>query len=251
VNVSGMRVVISGAAGGIGSAACEAFCAAGADVIGVDIDEERGLVLEQELVGAGRSFVFHRTDVADSSSVKELVAFAGDRWGRLDVLLNIAGRVLGQHVLETSAEDWDAVLAVSLRGTFLMTRELAPLMQGHGSIVNMASTAALVGYPNMVAYTAAKGGVVQLTKVTAMELAPGIRANVMCPATIDTAMPRAYADVNTPEGKARWDSYSTGHLLGRVGQPDEVASVALFLASDASSFLTGTVVPVDGGWMAQ
>ena len=253
VIVNGKRVVISGAAGGIGEVASELFCRNGSSVIGVDVNDEAGARLQDRLKAKGLSFEYRSVDISDSSSVRVLADHVRGSWGELDVLFNNAGVVLGKHLSDTTLEEWERVQSITLRGTFLMTRELAPLMQasGKGSIVNVASTAALVGYGNMTAYGAAKGGVLLLTKATAMDLAPAIRANVICPGTIDTPMPRVYADVATPEGQAVWDGYSEGHMLGRVGRPEEVAQVAMFLASDASSFMTGASVPVDGGWSAR
>lgn len=249
--VDNKTVIVSGAAGGIGAVACRRFCAAGAAVIGVDIADDAGKRLADELLEASLDFEYMHADVSDTDQVAAVRDRVATRWSGLDVLMNNAGRVLGKHLLDTSVAEWDAVHDVTLKGAFKMTRALAPLMNDGGSIVNIVSSAATVGYANMVAYCAAKGGLLLLTKASAMDLAPRLRVNAICPGTIDTPMPRAYADTATPEGLAVWESYKEGHLLGRVGEPHEVVSMAMYLASDEASFVTGASFPVDGGWTAR
>ena len=243
----GKSVVISGAAGGIGQVACRRFSESGASVIGVDVADEAGEKLAAELQAAELDFEYVHADISDTEQVAALRDRAEAKWEGLDVLMNNAGRVLGKHLFDTTLAEWDAVHDVTLKGAFKMTRALAPLMPKGGSIVNVASSAALVGYANMTAYCAAEGGLLLLTKASAMDLAPRIRVNAICPGT---PMPGAYADVNTPEGLAVSESYKDGHLLGRAGEPAEVVSMAMYLASDGASFVTGAAFPVDGGWTA-
>ncbi len=244
------RTVISGAAGGMGQVACEIFCSEGARVIGVDIDEEAGNALAERLTAAGHDFAFQRVDVSSSAAVQELASQVQERFGGLDVLYNNAGIVLGKPILETSEEEWDRVQDVSLKGTFLMTRFLAPLMDT-GSIINVSSTGGIVGFEFMAAYCAAKGGVLMFTKGCAIDLAPKIRVNAICPGVIDTPMPRAFVSKLSEEEAAEvWRGFEQGHLTKRVGRPEEVVAMARMLASDEASFITGAAIPVDGGWTA-
>lgn len=251
--LEGKTAIISGAAGGMGQVACERFCNEGARVIGVDIDQSAGDELEQRLTGNGLDFVFQRVDVSSASDVEQLASFARERFTGLDVLYNNAGIVLGKPMLETTEEEWDRVHDVTLKGTFLMTRGLAPLMDGRpGSIINVSSTGGLVGFEFMSAYCAAKGGVLMFTKACAMDLAPDIRVNAICPGVIDTPMPRAFvSELSDEEAKEVWENFENGHLQKRVGRPEEVVAMACMLASDEASFVTGAAIPVDGGWTAQ
>ncbi|WP_243061028.1 SDR family NAD(P)-dependent oxidoreductase [Nocardioides sp. SR21] len=244
--------VVSGTTGGMGALAARTFCENGATVIGVDLDPELGAKLEAELQGDGHAFTFVRVDVTRRADILALADHVRDNHGRLDVLYNNAGVVLGKHVLDTTEEEWDRVHDVVSKGTFLMMRELVPLMGEGGSVVNVASAGGLAGMDGMAAYCSAKASVVLLTKTAAIDLAPGIRVNAICPGAIDTQMPRNFVATMPEEmGKAVWDELARGHLTGRFGRPEEVVSVGLFLASDASSFMTGAAVVVDGGWTAK
>ncbi len=252
MKLEGKIAVVTGATGGMGSLACRTFCENGAVVIGADIDQEAGEKLEAELTGDGYDFRFVPVDVTSGDSVRRLAATVKDRHGHLDVLYNNAGVVLGKHVLDTTEEDWDRVHDVVAKGTFLMTRELAGLMPDGSSIVNVASAGGIAGQAGMSAYCSAKGAVVLFTKTCAIDLAPRIRVNAICPGAIDTQMPRNFVATMPDEmAKAVWDDLANGHLVGRFGRPEEVVSVGLFLASDDASFMTGAAVVVDGGWTAK
>jgi NAD(P)-dependent dehydrogenase (short-subunit alcohol dehydrogenase family) len=251
-DLSGKTAVISGAAGGMGQVACEQFCEDGARVIGVDIDEATGGELQERLSAAGHDFTFHAGSVFSPEDIEGLVAVVRDSFGHLDILYNNAGVVLGKPVLETTEEEWDLVHNVTLKGTFMMTKALVPLMGPGGSIINVSSTGGLVGFEFMSAYCAAKGGVALFTKSCAMDLAPDIRVNAICPGVIDTPMPRAFVSkLSDDEAKEVWSNFEEGHLLKRVGRPEEVVAMARMLASDDASFITGAALPVDGGWTAQ
>jgi 2-keto-3-deoxy-L-fuconate dehydrogenase len=244
--------VITGATGGMGSLASRTFCESGAVVIGADLDPVAGAHLENELRSAGHDFTFVRVDVTSSADIQALADHVREHHGRLDVLYNNAGVVLGKHVLETTEEEWDLVHDVVSKGTFLMMRALVPLMGDGGSVVNVASAGGLAGMDGMAAYCSAKASVVLLTKTAAIDLAPGIRVNAICPGAIDTPMPRTFVSTMPEEmAKEVWDALASGHLTGRFGRPEEVVSVGLFLASDESSFMTGASVVVDGGWTAK
>jgi len=252
ISLKGKTAVVTGAAGGVGQVACEKFCEDGATVIGIDVDEARGAALTDRL--RGRDFEFRLVSVASSDEVAELAEYVRGRFGALDVLLNNAAIVRGAPVLETTDEQWDAILDINLKGVFRMTRDLGVHMKGRrGSIINVASNAGLVGFENMSAYCASKGGVVQFTKACAMDFAPEVRVNAICPGVIDTAMPHAFVrDLPDEAAKAAaWANFENGHLLRRLAQPEEIVAMARFLASDAASFVTGAAISVDGGWVAQ
>ena len=247
--LEGKTAVITGACGGIGVTACRTFCEEGAAVLGVDVAEEDGTRLEAELQADGLDFAFERCDVTSSADAASIALHVQERFGGLDVLYNNAGTILGKPLCETTDDEWDRVIAVNLRGAFLTMRSLVPLMQGRqASIVNVASGLGLVGAPYMSAYCASKGGLVVMTKAAALELGPAIRVNVLCPGVIDTPMPRRLADSLPPEvGRGLLAEFEAAHVAKRLGTPEEVVAVAVFLASDEASFVTGAAIPVDSG----
>jgi len=236
--LEGKVAVITGAAGGMGRVACRRFVEEGASVIGVDVEAADGVL---------------HCDVTSSADVAALADEVREQHGGLDVLVNNAGVILGKPLVDTTDEEWARVLDVNLRGAFVTMRELVPLMAGRkGSIVNVSSGLGLVGEAMMSAYCASKGGLVMLTKAAAVELAPDIRVNVLCPGVIDTPMPRGVADSLPPgAGEELLRSWEAQHLAGRLGRPEEVVAAAVFLASDESSFVTGAAVPVDSGISAR
>lgn len=245
-------IVLTGVTGGIGRVTARMYLDRGATVIGSDINADQGVELEAELRAAGLPFSFVAGDVTQSSTARAVAEFVREHHGRLDVLHNCAGVLIPKSLQDTSDEEWDLVINVSLRGTFLMTRELSPLMGPGGSIINMGSSLGLVGGANEAAYCAAKGAVVNFTKAAACDLAPNIRVNAICPGAIDTPMPRdVVGALPETEQEEVWKGLEAEHLLGRVGQPEEVAALAAFLASDASSFVNGAAISVDGGWTAR
>ena len=247
--LEGKTAVITGACGGIGSVACRTFCEEGAAVLGVDVAEEAGIRLETDLRAAGLDFAFYPCDVASSADANAVALVARERFGGLDILLGSAGTILGKPLVETSDEEWDRVISVNLRGAFLAMRALVPLMRARrASIINVASGLGLVGAPQMSAYCASKGGLVLLTKAAALELGPAIRVNVLCPGVIDTDMPRALAGSLPAEvGRNLVQKWEAAHVAKRLGTPEEVVAVAVFLASDEASFVTGAAIPVDSG----
>lgn len=251
--LDGKTAVITGASGGIGQVACRLFCEEGATVVGTDLAEEPGRQLEQELRVDGLDFAFVPCDLTSSADVAALAAEVESRFGGLDVLYNNAGVILGKPLVETTDAEWDLVLNVNLRGTFLTMRALVPLMAGRrASIVNTSSGLGLVGTEQLTAYCASKGGIVLLTKAAALELGPDIRANALCPGVIDTPLPhQALAGLPDEVRTAIVAGWDASHVAGRIGRPEEVAAVALFLASDEASFITGAAVPVDSGVTAR
>jgi NAD(P)-dependent dehydrogenase (short-subunit alcohol dehydrogenase family) len=247
--LTGKTVVISGVASGIGALAWRKFCEEGASVVGVDINESAGKRLADELRADGHDGEFFTTDVTCIEAIECLAASIRDRFGGLDVLYNNAGINLARPLLETTEAEWDTVHNVDLKSAFLMMKAFAPLMQdGPGSIINTASMGGLVAYDNMAAYCAAKGGLIMLTKAAALELAPSIRVNVICPTLIDTPMSRRFVGDLPVDFDQVWKAFEDGHPLGRIGKPEDVVPLAVYLASDESLMMTGVALPVDGGW---
>lgn len=247
--------VITGAAQGIGAACARLFAAHGARVVIADINEARAVALADEIVGAGGVAMFQRADVAASNDCTALMARAVERFERIDILVNNAGIVHGAEFLELAEDDFDRVLRVNLKGAFLCGQAAARRMIAQspranaprGVIINMSSINSVVAIANQVAYTVSKGGLNQLTKVMALALAPhGIRVMGIGPGSIATDMLKAAV---LTSGAAR-DRIMSRTPLQRLGEPEEIAKVALFLASDDASYMTGTTVYPDGGRLA-
>jgi len=243
--------VITGASSGIGRAAVELFAAEGAAVVAADVRDEAGQQLADEVAAKHGSCTFVRADVSKESDVEAMVHLALSRYGRLDALFNNAG-IEGEQAptADATIENWERVIAINLRGVFLGLKHgiRGMLRNGGGSIVNNASVAGLVGFAGIPAYCASKGGVIQLTRTAALEYASeGVRVNCLCPGVIETPMVERFV-----EGDAeRRQQLEALEPLARFGRPSEVAELALFLASDRSSFITGAVIPVDGGFVAR
>lgn len=240
--------VITGATGGVGRAASRMFCEEGASVLGVDIAAEAGAELEAELRREGFDFEFRSVDVSSENEVNELAAHVSAS-RKVDIVYNNAGIILGKHILDSTVDEWDRVHNVNSKSVFLMIRAFAPLMANPGgSIINTSSAGGSIALPNMSIYGAAKAGVVMLSRVAAVDLAPGIRVNAILPGLVDTAMPRSFVSL-LPEDQqtAVIDGMKAQHLTGRIARPEEIAAAALFLASDEASFVTGSAMFVDGG----
>lgn len=252
----GKVALITGAASGQGRAAALLFAEEGARVVVSDVNGDGAEEVAGEIKGSGGEAVAVATDVSREVEVKAMIEATIEAFGRLDVLFNNAGvgysaadRFTMASVVETPEEDWDAVLAINLKGVAMGCKHAIPVMerQGGGAIVNNASINALVGLSGADAYTAAKGGVVSLTRVLAVDWGPkGIRVNCMCPGGVDTPM---IAPAIADEAVLGFMRESTP--LGRLARPEETARVALFLASEEASYLNGAVFPVDGGWTAR
>ncbi len=239
--LAGKVAVVTGAGSGMGTAMVRQFCAQGAKVIAADVSGRQN-ELPAELGAACHAT---HADVSKSADVQAMLNLAVERFGRLDVLCNNAG-IQGQLAPTAEQDDdaFDEVIAVNLRGVFLGMKYAIPLMlkTGGGSIVNTSSMASLVAFTGMPGYCASKGGVSMLTKLTAAEYASqGIRVNAILPGAIDTGMTQALP-------KEYLEGAVAATLMGRIGTPDEIAHLAVFLASDESSFITGTLTPVDGGY---
>ncbi len=239
-------VIVTGAASGIGRETACQFASEGATVIVADIDESGAGATVSAIADAGGTARAAVVDVADETAVDRMVQEAVDSFGRLDVLHNNAyWAPLYRAVTETSMAEWSRTIAVTLTGVFLGCKSAIPHMVagGGGAIVNTASTAALVASPRFAAYMAAKGGVVALTRSVAFDYgSQGIRCNAVCPGLVETA---ATEPVFRDQARLEW--LTSKIVLGRAGQPSDIASAVLYLASEESSFVTGQSLVVDGG----
>ncbi|NNE23777.1 MAG: SDR family oxidoreductase [Rhizobiales bacterium] len=250
MKLSGRVAVITGAARGIGRACAERFASDGATVVVSDVDEEEGEACAESIRQSGGAATFAACDVAQKLDVRNLVTSTVDQHGSIDICVSNAGIVHGAEFLDLKEADFDRVLNVNLKGTFMLGQAAARRMVEQvqaggkpGSIINMSSVNAVFAIPNQVPYTISKGGVNQLTKVMALSLAPhGIRVNAIGPGSIMTDILQAVAS-----DQAAMDKIMSRTPLGRIGDPSEVASVAAFLASDDASYITGQTIYPDGG----
>jgi NAD(P)-dependent dehydrogenase (short-subunit alcohol dehydrogenase family) len=244
--------LITGAASGIGRATAELFAREGAAVVIADVNEYAGQGAADKIASGGGKAVFQSADVTRAADCLRIVERAIREFGKIDILFNNAGIMRRATVLDLKEEDWDRVMAVNVKSIYLLSREVIPYMQkvGGGSIINTASGWGLSGGPKAAVYCASKGAVVLLTKAMAVDHGPAnIRVNCICPGDTDTAMLRGEAK-QVGADEANFMADAAKRPLGRVGLPKEVARAALYLASDASSFVTGTALVVDGGGLA-
>jgi NAD(P)-dependent dehydrogenase (short-subunit alcohol dehydrogenase family) len=253
--LAGKTAVVTGAGSGIGRAAAVLFAREGAAVAVVDLNAEAAKDAAGEITASGGTALPVVANVADRLQVSSAFEQIRNEYRRVDVLYNNAGVNSAGSVIDATEDDWDRSFAVNAKGTFLCSQAAAPGMvaAGGGSIINQGSVAALVGIANFASYCAAKGAVVALTRSMSVDLAPrGVRVNVICPGTV-------YTPLMEPMLRARGGGDMAAGLaltvakypIGRLGTPEEIAAVALFLASDDSSFLTGSVISADGGMTSQ
>jgi len=234
--------VVTGSSSGLGKAIAEMFVKNGAKVVFSDVNDFPGELPENA--------VFCKTDVSKSEDVKALIDFAVQKFGKLDIMVNNAGIGLTANIAEMSDEIWNKVISINLSGVFYGLRTAASYMKENkikGSIINTASILGQVGFRSAGAYCAAKGGVNQLTRTAALELAPfGIRVNSVAPGFIETGMTK---DIKENKDANAFIVASTP--LGHMGEPNDIAYAVTYLASEEAKFVTGSVLYVDGGWMAQ
>lgn len=254
LSMQGKAAIVTGGGQGIGRASCLAFGRAGAAVCVADLDLDAAESVAAELRAAGSAACAVRVDVTREEDIAAMVRAALSAHGHVDVLMNNAGGASGPafkigRVENIAAADWDNTFAVNVRSAFLCTREVVGHMRkrGGGSIINMGSVTALSPFPGMPAYSAAKTAVISLTRSLAMELAPLIRVNALAPGLIETAR----TSLNRRPEQLR--QLLSNVPLGRMGTPEEVADMALYLASDAAAYISGTVMEVGGAqiWMAE
>jgi NAD(P)-dependent dehydrogenase (short-subunit alcohol dehydrogenase family) len=243
--LDGRRALVTGGASGIGEATCRALTAAGATVTIVDVDRPRAEFLASTLPGA----TVLTLDISDESAV----ATALSGIPALDILVNNAGIGLVGTIEETAAADLDRLFRVNVAGPYLVTRALMPqlLASPAGSIVNLGSVAGLVGIKRRFAYCATKGAVVAMTRQLAVEYAGRLRINCICPGTVDTPFVEGYIEKYHAHEKEKIRAeLNQRQPVGRLGKPDEIAHMVLYLCSPEAAFVTGSVVTIDGGWTA-
>jgi len=248
--LEGKVAVITGAASGIGAACARRFAEEGAVIAGLDLQKPVGDGWDAVLAAAPESTFREGLDVRDEASVEAAIGAARRAHGRLDVLVNAAGVGGGGLAHELDEAEWDRVVDINLKGSFLVAKHVLRAMveQGSGSIVHVSSVEGLEGMSSSLPYNASKGGVVLMTRNMAVDYGGhGIRVNCLCPGLIETPLTELLKEDAL---RAIRDHMLSWHLLNRTGQPEEVASCALFLASDEASFVTGHALVVDGGWTA-
>jgi len=242
--------LITGAGSGIGQAAAIRFAEEGAVVVIGDINEKAARETVDQITAQGGKASCRYVDVAKSESVQDYINKAVADYGKIDILFSNAGMEVYTSVAQTSEDDWDRMININLKGVFLGMKYALPVMkkQGYGCILNMASVAALAAWPGLGVYSAAKGGIMLLTKAAAAEYGKfGIRINCLCPGSILTPLleDQFFGAMEDPEGAEK--QLLRHYPLNRLGKPVEVANAALFLCSDQSSFVTGHALAVDGG----
>jgi NAD(P)-dependent dehydrogenase (short-subunit alcohol dehydrogenase family) len=244
-DLSETTAIVTGGGSGLGRAIALGFGARGASVAIGDVDTESANEVVNAIDGEAMAA---EADVTDQESLEQFRGAVIDEYGGYDVVVNVPGINVRKPALELTEEEWRRVVDVNLTGMYLGATVLGePLVEaGAGSVVNMASVLGVVGLERQGAYAASKGGVVQLTRVLASEWAPEVRVNALAPGYMKTPLV-----VQVMDDEEWYEDMRRRHLMDRFGEPEEVVGAALFLASEASSFVTGTVLPVDGGWSAQ
>lgn len=239
-------VLVTGGAQGIGKAVGQAFAGAGARVVVADVDEQAAAEQVAAIEGQGGRARFVRCDVGEPDQVAALMEDVGTHEGRLDVLVNNAGIMVARPPEELTVEEWDRVLNVNLRGAFLCVKYGLPLLRKApgSSVINIASTRALMSEPNTEAYSASKAGILGLTHALAVSLGPTVRVNAILPGWIDVS---AWKRSDLARQEPLSDADHKQHPAGRVGRPQDIAAACLYLASEQASFITGQYLVADGG----
>ena len=249
--------LVTGAGSGIGREIALLFARQGAQVVIAERDAAAAETVAGEIAAAGGAATTQQLDVADEAQVQAAFAATAQRFGRIDILVNNAGISHVGNILETSADDWDRVMSVNARGVFLCAKAgvaqmLAQEPRG-GSIVNIASVAGMIAVDRRFPYSASKGAVISITRSVAIDFAgTGVRVNAICPGTVHTPFVEGYLARNFPDtaDEVRQQLHAR-QPIGRMGRPDEIASAALYLASEEAAFVTGSCLVIDGGWTAK
>ena len=237
--------IVTGASSGIGAAIAIAFAEAGWEVMAAGRDEGR----LEEVADVSDSIATWTGDLSESDDCEELIVDTIDEFGHIDCLVNCAGIIVRSNAADTSDEEWRQTMAINLDAPFFLSRAALPfLLQATGSIINIASDWGLKGGQRAAAYCASKGAIVQLTRAMALDhAAEGLRVNAVCPGEIDTPMLVREAEVESDDLDDYLEQLADESPNGRIGTPEEVAALVLFLASDAATHITGTAIPIDGG----
>lgn len=250
MRLEGKTAIVTGGGTGIGEAICNRFSAEGARVVVAELEVENGISTVEGIKASGGSAMFVETDTSDSDSVRSMVSQALGEYGVVDILVNNAAAFVFGKVEDVTSDDWSRVFGVNVIGYANCVRELLPTFRGAGSgvVVNIASVSSFIAQPEFVPYNSSKGAVAQLTRCLAMDLAPdNIRVNGICPGSIKTRATDKHIDSLGLDREQSYIDFGQDALMKRMGEPSEIASVALFLASDDASYMTGSHVIVDGG----
>jgi NAD(P)-dependent dehydrogenase (short-subunit alcohol dehydrogenase family) len=240
----GKVVLITGAAGGIGQAACQRFVQEGARVCASDLTVDGASRIG---LPASDNFLYVAGDVTRATDRANIIAAGLGRFGKFDVVFANHGKILGRPFVETSEADWDAIQATNLKSTYFLVQSACAAMSDGGSIILVSSAAGILARPNMSAYSASKAGIIMLARSLALDLSErGIRVNAIAPGLVDTPMPREFLK-NLANKDQIWASMLEKSPLKRAATPEEIVGLAVYLASDESSYTTGAVIPVDGG----
>ncbi len=258
MELEGKFAVITGGTSGIGAAIGRRFAAEGATVALVGRNAERGAELVAEIEGNGGSASFISGDVRDAASVEQMAAEVAAKTGHVDILVNNAGIIDFGNVIDMSIDAWDNLMNTNVRGVFLSSKFILPMMLDSGdgrggSVINISSNLGSVGSAGVPAYCASKGAVSQLTRAMAVEhVHQGVRVNALCPGTTDTPLVRAQGVDRTPEeAAAASERFKMRYPVGRIAEAEEIADAAVYLASDRSAFVVGAELMIDGGYTAQ
>jgi NAD(P)-dependent dehydrogenase (short-subunit alcohol dehydrogenase family) len=252
ISLEGKTALVTGAASGIGRGIAQRLAEFGAAVVLLDIDEKKGLKAAGEIIARGGKACFVRCDVRSDADCRSAADEAVREFGRIDILCNNAGVAIRKNVVDLKEEEWDLALDVMLKGAYLLSRHVIPIMVrgGGGSIINTGSGWSLKGGPRAASYCAAKGGILNLTRAMALDHGKdGIRVNCVCPGDIDTPMLRGEC-VQLGEDMEAFMKEAAARPIARVGTPEDVANAVLFFASDLAKWVTGAHLVVDGGGTA-
>ena len=239
--LNGKVALVTGGSKGIGFSIAERFVKEGARVVICSRNES-----ELSSAASNLECDYYSLDVSNSQEIKSMVSWISKKYSNLDILVNSAGVVRYGNVVDASEEDWDFQISTNLTGTFLMCNKIVPIMNKGGSILNISSTLGLRAMKGAVAYCASKGGVVNLTKAIALDLADKIRVNCLCPAVVETPMVKKRID----SGQATREYLENVQPMGRMGKPEEIAALALHLCGPESGWTTGSIISIDGGQTA-
>ncbi len=254
MRLEGKVAIITGAGSGIGEATAVMFGKEGAKVVVADIDQKKGMDTVNLIKSNNGEAIFIPVDVSTAESVKKMVKFTIETYGKLDIIVNNVGIYIQANAVETSEKDWDRIMSINLKGVFLCCKYSIPEMVKNkkgGVIVNVSSEAGIVGIKKQIAYNVSKSGIIALTKSIAVDFAANnIRANCVCPGTTETLLVRDAISKAANPGKTRRELEEV-RPANRLGRPDEIAAGILYLASDESQYATGAVLSIDGGYTAQ